>query len=231
MESYRHDRKADFSYVSFQNATELLITTDSREYDLLLLDVLMPGVSGMQAAREIRERNSRTEIVFLTSSPEYAVESYSVRAHYYLLKPVTEEKLFPILDRLMTDLKKTRDALHIKTQSSVFNLPYEKIEYLEVNAKKLYFYLTDGGKREVSGNLNDFERLLQKKTGFIKVHRSYIVNLQWVQELRQGEIVTVTGRRLPVARAAYADVRTAYTEFLFDEVQRSEQAGEGEFTC
>ena len=83
----------------------------------------------------------------------------------------------------------------------------------------------------MSGNLNDFERLLQKKTGFIKVHRSYIVNLQWVQELRQGEIVTVTGRRLPVARAAYADVRTAYTEFLFDEVQRSEQAGEGEFTC
>ena len=105
-----------------------MITTDSREYDLLLLDVLMPGVSGMQAAREIRERNSRTEIVFLTSSPEYAVESYSVRAHYYLLKPVTEEKLFPILDRLMTDLKKTGDALHIKTQRSVVNLPYVKIE-------------------------------------------------------------------------------------------------------
>ena len=217
LEVYRHDRKAEISYVSFQNATELLASMDSRDYDLLLLDVLMPGVNGIQAAHEIRERNSRTEIVFLTSSPEYAVESYSVRAHYYLLKPATEEKMFPILDRLMADSKRPEEALRIKTQTSVFSLPYGKIEYIEVRAKKLYFYLTDGGNREVSGSLADFERALLKRPGFIKVHRSYLVNLQWVLELRQGELVTVMGRHVPVARTVYPRVRTAYTQFLFAE--------------
>jgi len=231
LEAYRHDRKAELSYVSFQSATELLASMDSRDYDLLLLDVLMPGLSGMQAAREIRERNSRIEIVFLTSSPEFAVESYSVRAHYYILKPATEEKLFPILDRLMADFKRPEDALHIKTQSNVFSLPYRKIEYIEVCAKKLYFYLTDGGVREVSGSLADFERALLKRPGFIKAHRSYIVNLQWVQELRQGELVTLTGQRVPVARTAYLHVRTAYTKFLFEEAEELAQDRGGEAEC
>lgn len=205
--------------MSFQNATELLASMDSRDYDLLLLDMLMPGVNGMQAAREIRESNSQMEIVFLTFSPEFAVESYSVRAHYYLLKPASEEKLFPILDRLMADFKRPEDALHIKTQTSVFSLPYGKIEYIEVSAKKLYFYLTDGSKREITGSLADFEQALLKRPGFMKVHRSYLVNLQWVQELRHGELVTASGRRVPVSRAAYPQVRTAYTHFLFSEAE------------
>jgi len=95
LEAYRHDRKAELSYVSFQNATELLASMNGRDYDLLLLDMLMPGASGMQAALEIQERNSRTGIVFLTFSPEYEVESYSVRAHYYLLKPPPKKSYSP----------------------------------------------------------------------------------------------------------------------------------------
>ncbi len=223
LESYRHDRKAELSYVSFQCATELLASMDTRNYDLLLLDVLMPGVNGLQAAREIRYCNNPTEIVFLTSSPEYAVESYSVAAHYYLLKPATEEKLFPILDRLMVNFKRPENTLRIKTQTSVLSLPYGKIEYIEVNAKKLYFYLTDSSKREISGSLTDFERVLLKRPGFIKVHRSYLMNLQWVQELRPGELVTSTGRRVPVSRTAYPQVRTAYTHFLFREAEEFAQ--------
>lgn len=231
LEAFRHNRKAELFYLSFQSATELLASMDNRDYDLLLLDMLMPGVNGMQAAREVRERNSQIEIVFLTSSPEYAVESYSVRAHYYLLKPTTEEKLFPILDRLMANFKRPEDTLRIKTQSSVLNLPYGKIEYIEVSAKKLYFYLTDGDKREIAGNLTDYERSLLKRPGFIKVHRSYLINLQWVQELRPGELVTVTGRRVPVARTAYPQVRTAYTQFLFEEVEELAQNRGGELEC
>lgn len=227
VEAYRHSRKEELTYVSFQSAIELLASMESGEYDLLLLDVLMPGVNGLQAAREIRERNSRVEIVFLTSSPEFAVESYSVRAHYYLLKPVTEDKLFPILDRLMDEFKRPEEALRIRTPSSVFSLPYAKIEYIEVNAKKLYFYLTDGGTRDVPGSLADYEPVLLKRPGFIKVHRSYLVNLQWVQELRQGELTTVGGRRVPISRTAYAQVRTAYTQFLFAEADEMAQVSGG----
>ena len=225
--SYRHKSKAELTYSSFQNAIDLLFSMENGDYDVLLLDVLMPGMNGMQAAREIRERNSRIQIVFLTSSPEYAVESYSVRAHHYLLKPASEEKLFPILDKLLDDFRKPEDALCVKTQSSVFSLPYGKIEYIEVSSKKLYFYLTDGSMREVTGSLADIESVLLKRPGFMKVHRSYLVNLQWVQELRQGELSTTSGRRVPVSRAAYSQVRTAYTHFLFSEAEELAQDEKG----
>ncbi len=219
VEAYRRERKAELSYLSFQSALELLASMQSEQYDLLLLDVLMPGLNGMQAAHEVREFNSQVEIVFLTSTPEFAVESYSVRAHHYLLKPASPEKLFPILDRLRDNLRRPEEALRVRTQSGMFSLPYGRIEYLEVNAKQLYFGLTDGSSKQVSGNLSEFERALLTRPGFIKVHRSYLVNLQWVQELRPNELITLAGRRVPVSRAAYPQVRTAYTQWLFREAE------------
>jgi DNA-binding LytR/AlgR family response regulator len=85
VETYRNTRKTELTYVSFQNATELLSTLEGGNYDVLLLDVLMPGINGIQAAREIREQDEQVKIIFLTSSPEFAVESYSVQAYYSIL--------------------------------------------------------------------------------------------------------------------------------------------------
>jgi DNA-binding LytR/AlgR family response regulator len=126
LDAYRHVRKLELSYKCFQNALDLIASMESLEYDLILLDVLMPGINGIQAAREIRQADNRMEIIFLTTSPEFAVDSYSVRAYYYILKPATEEKLFPILDRLINNSRKPDDSLVIKTQSSVLSLPFSK---------------------------------------------------------------------------------------------------------
>jgi len=196
VESYKKNKKTDIVYMSFHNAIDLLESLKKKECDLLLLDVLMPG---------------------LTSSPEYAVESYNVRAHHYLLKPATEDKFFSILDKLFDKLKKPEESIVIKTSSSVFTVPYINIEYVEVYAKTVYFYLTDNDVKKVSGSLADFELTLLKKPEFIKVHRSYLVNLHWVQQLNQKELITLTGRKVPIARTVYTQIRTAYTQFLFKE--------------
>ena len=76
--AYQESRQVNFNCQYFENATDMLAETECENYDLLFLDVLMPGVNGMQAAREIRAKNENLKIVFLTSSPEYAVESYRV---------------------------------------------------------------------------------------------------------------------------------------------------------
>ncbi|MPM84671.1 Transcriptional regulatory protein BtsR [bioreactor metagenome] len=190
---------------------------EGASYDVLLLDVMLPGITGLQAAREIRARNESVQIVFLTSSPEFAVESYSVRAHHYLLKPATQDKLFPILDRLAQSLRYFEEALCIHTASSVLSLPYAKLEYVEVNAKTLFFHLTDGSVRQVGGSLADLEQTLLARPGFIKTHRAYLVHLRWVEELGPGELLTASGKRIPVARSFYSQVRVAYTRFLFTE--------------
>ena len=223
--SYQEQRQTELSCQGFENAVDLLASIEHQNYDLLFLDVLMPGLNGLQAAREIRQKNDRIKIVFLTSSPEYAVESYSVQATNYLLKPATEERLFPILDQLADLLRRPEESLTVQAQTRVFRLPYNNIEYIEVISKILYFYLTDGSTKEVRRSLSEYEPALLARPGFCKVHRSYLVNLSWVTEVRQGELLTVSGRRVPIARSAYQQVRIAYTEFLFQDAEAASRNG------
>ena len=79
----------------------------------------MPIVNGVEVAKEIRSFNPEAKIIFLTSSPEFAVESYSVNATDYILKPVKEDRFFSVLDNLLMDIQKPQEELTIKTKNSI----------------------------------------------------------------------------------------------------------------
>lgn len=85
---YQTQRNIEFSYKPFDNSTELASNLLQEHYDIYLLDVVMPGLNGIELAKEIRSSDKAADIVFLTSSPEFAVESYTVKASNYLAKPV-----------------------------------------------------------------------------------------------------------------------------------------------
>lgn len=219
---YQDEKKVALKYEAFLSVIELLETMRRGTYDILLLDILMPGVNGMQAAHEIREFDNEIKIIFLTSSTEFAVESYAVDAHYYLIKPGTAEKLFPILDKLLHDALRAEDALHIKLASGIVRIPFNKLEFLEVIRKKLHFHLTGGSVKEISGSLSDFETKLLCREEFVKVHRSYIVNMGYIQELGARELITYTKQSIPISRLLYGQARDAYMQYLFVEKGVSE---------
>ena len=98
---WQEEHKTPLRYKAFRNAAELLDAAEKERFTLYLLDVMMPGTNGLAAAREIRCFDDFADIVFLTSSPNFAYESYGVRALDYLLKPIRSEMLFPILNRLI----------------------------------------------------------------------------------------------------------------------------------
>ncbi len=214
---YQELKSEAFQYDAFSNALELLERMQKVGYDILLLDVLMPGITGIEAAHEIRKFNQTVKIIFLTSSPEFAVESYAVDAYYYLLKPTTETKLFPILDKLFLDTRKEAESLFIKSATGIVRISFYNLEFLEVRNKKLYFHLTDGSIKEVYGSLSDYEPKLLNKEEFLKVHRSIIVNMNHTQELTSGTIKTATGQCIPVSRLLYPRVREIYMNYLFLE--------------
>lgn len=215
----------------YRNGTELLFGLEAsrkqnRPYDSLLLDVLMPGISGIEVAREIRSADEKVEIVFLTSSPEFAVDSYAVRANYYLLKPATEETLYPILDKLLEKLNRHEEALVIRSSQSIYSLPYASIEFLEVNHKILFFHMTGGAVKEVRAKLSDYADLLLTRPEFAQIHRSYIVNLDNMRELTAHEFTTRSGDVLPVARGLAKDVREAFVGRLFKSAE-ADLGGDG----
>lgn len=215
LERWQADRKAAVRWRTFSNAGELLEAARREKFTLYLLDVMMPGIDGMEAAREIRTFDTAADIVFLTSSPGFAYESYGVRALEYLLKPVKAELLHPVLDGLLLREQRPQDGLTLKTGGALIRVPFSQLAYVEVNGKHLYFNMADGSVREVSGSMKDYETLLLARREFAKVHRSYIVNMLQIEELSAGGVRTFSGAELPVSRLIYPQLQKDYMELLF----------------
>lgn len=215
---WREDRRASsMRYQVFPGASQLLDTAKKELYTLYLLDVILPGPDGIDAAREIRSFDSAAAIVFLTSSPDFAYKSYGVRATDYLLKPISAEMLFPILDRLALEEQRPQEGLTVKCGSAFVRIPFSHLAYVEVYRKRLYFNLTNGQVREAAGTLSDCEPLLLKRPEFTRIHRSYIVNMLQVEELSHSGIRTFSGKNLPVSRLFYPQVQRDYFNLLFEE--------------
>lgn len=212
---YETSRDTALSVRAFQNATDLLAGLRGGEYDVVLLDVMMPGLGGLQAARELRELDQAVRIIFLTASPEFAVDSYAVKAYHYLLKPATPKTLFPLLDKACSELEDREEALLIKGRDGLVRLPLAQLESVEVMNKTVFFRLVDGSVRELNAALSDFEDALLSHPEFVKVHRSYLLNLWQLQSVGAKGAITKTGRTVPVARAMYAAVKDAYMRLLF----------------
>lgn len=217
LERWQSQRKKALRFKTFRSAGELLDAAGKEAFTLYLLDVMMPGTDGLAAAREIRGFDDAADIVFLTSSPGFAYESYGVHALDYLLKPIREELLFPIMDRLALREQKPQEGLTLKCGSTLIRVLFSQLAYVEVNGKHLYFNLTDGSVHEVYGTLHEYEPMLLRRPEFMRPHRSYIVNMLQVAELSPTSIHTFSGKTLPVSRLLYPQLQKDYMKLLFNQ--------------
>lgn len=212
---YRLNRGGNLDCLFFHNGTEFLCNVKGGEYDLVLLDVLMPGVSGMQVAQELRELDKNVKIIFISSSSEFAIESYSVGAYHYLLKPVDADSLFRLLDRARSELSmQPEKEFVLKNREGVAGISFSKLEYVEVINKTVAFHLADGTVHETTAALADFEETLLSRPEFLKIHRSYIINLSYIQTINGNCVITKNGYEIPVSRQRRNQVRNAYIRFL-----------------
>lgn len=220
LEDYCRGREGSITYEAFSSAIELLEAIKVRQFDLLLLDILMPGITGMDAAKELRSSDCDIPIIFLTSSREYAVESYRVSAEDYIMKPASRDEIFPILDRQLTRLAKEEAYLTLKTGNGILKLPFSQIVYVEVINRSVQFILAKGDVREAYGYLTDYERDLLSDPHFFKPHRSYVVNLSHVTELNKKGFATKGGKTVPVARDGFPKAKAAYMKYLLSGNER-----------
>ena len=202
----------------FENAEEMLRAAGAERFTHYFLDVMMPRMDGMTAAQEIRAFDPDAKLVFLTSFSEYAYQSYRVRAYDYLLKPVQKETLTELLDRMRAEEAEAEACIDVQNGRSIFRIPCARLACLEVNQKKLFFYLTDGQVRTIPGTIAGIEEILLARPEFVKIHRSYIVNLNQISELSPEGCILFSGKNLPVSRLLYPQVRRASMAHLFGDV-------------
>lgn len=160
LQAWQSDRRSDVRFQTFRSGGQLLDAARAERFTLYLLDVLMPGMTGMDAAREIRSFDAAADIIFLTTSPGFAYESYGVRAAEYLLKPINAKLLYPVLDKLYLRDQKPQDGLTVKSNGMLVRLPFSHLSYVEVNGKHLFFNMADGTVYEVAASMREYEGAL-----------------------------------------------------------------------
>lgn len=192
--------------LSFPSAEALLFAwEENRDMDILLLDIEMGAVSGVELARRLRQAGAKMQIVFITGYMDYIAEGYDVEALHYLLKPVTGERLGQVLDRAMERIRIREPVLQLTLPDGVVRLPVYEIRYLEVMRN----YTTIHGEEDysVKRSLNDLEAELDG--GFYRIHRSFIVNLRFVKRITRTEVFLKDGTELPLSRKHYEGVNQA----------------------
>lgn len=208
-------RPNDMCVQTFEDADSLLTAHNSKPFDIILLDVIMPLLNGIEAAREIRQHDQSVKIVFLTTSPEFAVDSYTVKANNYLLKPVDPEKLYACLQELVEEMQKDPKTIVIKSAKALHHVDVKNIEYLEAQNKHVLFALSDGTTITSIEPLYSYEDQLPLADGFFKCSRSYIVNIHRIDTYTTKEIQMQSGYRISISRNCHKEFEAAYFEVLF----------------
>ena len=176
----------------------------SYPFDLIFLDIDLGGMDGMALARKIRETDSEVPILFLTNHKEYVFEGYEVQAFRYLLKPVTEDTLFPLLEELQAMRGQEKPHLLLSLGGETQKLFLSDLLFVESDNHLSEFREELSAAWQASGETGEC---------FAAAHRSYLVNLAHVERITRTECLLSDGTKIPVSRGCYASLNHAFLQF------------------
>lgn len=157
VESYFQDNPINAKIFTYKSGEELLSGVDKDgECDIYFLDMILPGIKGIQLGEKLRERNITGKIIYLTATSEYAVDSYNVHAFYYMLKPISKSKIYDVLDKALKDildnstkdLSSKNDYYEIKTIEGKKVISSEDLNYVNINQRRLTYHMSDNSSFE-----------------------------------------------------------------------------------
>lgn len=186
--------------------------------DIALLDICMPGVLGTEVAREIQNKSEgATDIIFLTTSSDFAVDAFALHVNDYLTKPYTKERMLDALERVI-EKRRQRLYLPIPCGNEIHRIELYSVAYVEARNHNLEIHLESGNCLRTRMTLREFKELFRSVSGFAAVGASYLVNLRCVQSLLPATIVMADGETIPVPRRLRGQIRQQYFDFYMKEV-------------
>ena len=208
----------ELSAASFSSSAALLEHLRVKgAFDIYLLDVIMPGQDGIELGLSIREADQGGHIVYLTTSPDFALDSYRVRASDYLLKPLDKDRLFQSLDGIIRNLENTRQIfVTVKTRKGLRRIPLHYVVYCELVGRCVQYYLSDGLAIEgmsLRGAFQDAVEPLLAHHSFVLCAASFLVNLAYVEMIDSSGLRLAGGRTLPISRPLRKEVTRRWMDF------------------
>ena len=200
--------------VFFFSSAESLLQSMDRKTDLVLMDISMSSMTGMDCAKALRSEGFSGEFTFITSMEDYALEGYKVHAFAFLTKPLEYGEFRQMLDEFAAKQKEKRLAvLPVETAGGTRILKIRNILYAEVFRRETSFVLSDGSRTDSIVQLSAVEKELAKY-GFFRCHRSYLVNMKHIENITCTELTMTDGNKIPLSKHRTKDFMSAYTRFM-----------------
>lgn len=206
-------QEPDSEVYCFYSSREFL--ESGQHYDILLLDISMEEMRGMEVARTLRIQGADTILIFVTALKEYAAEAFEVSAFHYLLKPVIPEKFCSVFEGACREVRRLEERksgqLFFRTKTRNFTIRKKDILYVESAKRKVEIHMI----REnitVYATMKHMEE--QLGSNFNRCHRGYLVNMAYVAGYGTGTIQLQNGEKIYLARDKYAEFVRAYTNYL-----------------
>ena len=211
LKRYEQESGEKFSITTFTDGDEI-VEGYNGQFDIILMDIVMKYMNGMDAAERIRLRDSEVVIIFITNTPQYAMKGYLVDALDYVLKPVTYFSFSQRIDRALARMKKrTKRFLSVACKGGLMKLDVSQITYVEVRDHDLIYHTADA-EYLTKGTLTDVEQSLEREH-FFRCNKCYLVNLEYVEGVQNNDIL-VAGDLVQVSRAKRKALLDALNDYI-----------------
>lgn len=213
--SYYESQNISAEICLFSSAEAFFQKYSPEFYDLIIMDIYMGNMTGMDAAKKLRNAEDPAALIFITSSDSYAVESYDVQASYYLLKPFDPEKLRRILSTIQIRQSQNSRYIELISDRTPVKIPVKSILYVDTYRNAVQVHTTDAGIIRSYITFQKFEELLEGMKCFLSCYRGCIVNMDHIEEATDEGFVMDNQELVTVRKRGSNAIKKAYLEYLF----------------
>ncbi len=207
-----HDRKIN----CYSDAKTFIEHFEAGRFDIVILDIYMDDINGIDVARKIREQDENVTLAFCTSSNEFASQSYDVKASDYLQKPISEEKVLKMLTRFnLAKIERNRSIL----LSDGFRVTLRNIIYTEYINHSVQFHIKGQNPHIIRCSQSMIETLLTQYKGFFVINKGCIINFAQVKAIETNAFQMQNGETVSVARRRFKEIEIAYTRYIFEKME------------
>lgn len=204
-------------FSEFESGEAFLSTFQQGKYQLVILDIYMEQLSGIDVAEKIVSLDKKCNIIFFTTSSDHMLDGYDVHAIGYVLKPAVEHRtaLYKALTHAMDNLNIDNSSTSVLTEFGENIVFYRNIVYLESSLRNLYLHFSSDTIK-VSGKYSDYsDRLLADKR-FLECYRNLVVNMDFIDTPFESDFILKTGEKIPISRRKKVEVMEKYTTYFIE---------------
>lgn len=216
---YAAEKRLDMNIFTYGSGEEFLADGGKREFDIAFMDVCMTGISGIETALSMREKNTSCLLIFLTSSAEYMADAFSCHAFDYIVKPAEKSKVYKALDDAMKLIPGKSECIAIENGKETILMPFSS--FCSASCSDHYMFITDVNGHTIKSRMafSAFCEAFSGNPAFLVINRGTAVSMDCISDIADGACIMKNGETLPIKVREYGKIQNIWHKYRFDRIR------------